>query len=240
MKKPETGETMEMSMEELMEAMREGKVSIQQQVHHADGTVTSSTIYGNDTGDGIDRSMNVFGTMSDIFKPALQMAKRIKEADENAENLFYMDASDVDYEVTIDDTSMPITHIVSCTKESVTVSGYTRDERKTIGEPLSNLNILFENGEIKATLEEVQANNLALFAFGVHELRRILRERGILQELQRIGNKSSGVLITAASEDDINARIVRGKARPDLPCMMFGGSFAQGTRRCCYDASLCR
>ena len=228
MKNPETGETMEMPMEELMEAMREGKVSIQQQVHNADGTVTSSTVYGNEIGDGIDRSMNVFGAMGDIFKPALQMAKRIKEGDENAENLFFMDDSDVDYEVTIDDTSMPIMHIVSCTKESVSVSRYTRDERKTVGEPISNVNILFENGEIKATLEEVQENYLVLFAFGVHELRQILRERGILQELQRIGNKSSGVLITAASEEDIDARIVRGKARPDLPCMMFGGLFAQG------------
>ena len=74
MKNPETGETMEMTTEELMEAMREGKISIQQQVHHADGTVTSSTIYGNEIGDGIDRSMNVFGTMNDIFTPALTKA----------------------------------------------------------------------------------------------------------------------------------------------------------------------
>ena len=102
-----------------------------------------------------------------------------------------MDDSDVDYEVTIDDTSMPIMHIVSCTKESVTVSRYTRDERKTVGEAISDVNILFENGEIKATLEEVQENNLVLFAFGVHELRQILRERGILQELQKIGKKIS-------------------------------------------------
>lgn len=227
MTNPETGETKEISMEELMEAMRGGKMTVQQQVHHADGTVTSSAIYGNDVGDGIDRSLNVFGTMGDIFKPALQMAKRIQEADENAENLFCMDDSDADYEVTIDDTSMPIMHIVSCTKESVTISRYIRDERKTVGKPMSEMNILFENGEITATLEEIQENKLALFAFGVHELRRILRERGVLQELHRIGNKSSGVMITAVSEDDIDARIVRGKARPDLPCLMFGGLFAQ-------------
>ena len=228
MTNPEAGETMEMSMEELMEAMREGKVTVQQQVHHADGTVTSSTIYGNDIGDGIDRSLNIFGTMNDIFMPALQMAKRIKETDENAENIFRMDDSDVDYEVTIDDTSMPIMHIITSSKESVTIARYSRDERKTVGEPIDSLNILFEDGEIVATLEEVQENNLALFAFGVYELRRILRERGILQELQRIGNRSSGVMITAVSEENIDARIVRGKARPDLPCMMFGGLFSQG------------
>lgn len=228
MKNPETGEAKEMSMEELMEAMREGRITVQQQVHHADGKVTSSTIYGNDVGDGIDRSLNIFGTMGDIFAPALQKAKKIKEADANTVNLFCMDNSDVNYEVTIDDTSMPIMHIVSCTKEHVTVSRYTRDERKTVGEPIANLDLLFDNGKIQATLEEVKENNLALFAFSVYELRHLLREGGILQELQRIGNKGSGVVITTDSEGNIDARVVRGKARPDLPCMLFGGLFAQG------------
>ena len=86
MKNCKTGETMEMSMEELMDAMREGKVTVQQQVHHADGTVTSSTIYGNDTGDGIDRSLNILGTMQDVFSPAIRKAQSIREAEENAEH----------------------------------------------------------------------------------------------------------------------------------------------------------
>lgn len=227
MKNPETGETMEMTTEELMEAMREGKISIQQQVHHADGTVTSSTIYGNEIGDGIDRSMNVFGTMNDIFTPALTKAKEIKEADENAENLFIMDNSDVDYEVIIDDTAMPVMHIVTCTKEKVTIARYTRDERRTVGVSTNAISVDFENGEIHATLDEIREHNMILFAFGLHEIRKILRERGILQELQRIGNKSSGVIITV-NDGEINAKIVRGLARPELPCMMFGGLFAQG------------
>ena len=95
MTNPETGETMEMSMEELLEAMREGKVTVQQQVHHADGTVTSSVIYGNDVGDGIDRSLNVFGTVNDLISVALQKVKRIKETDENA----FADYSDDDIEL---------------------------------------------------------------------------------------------------------------------------------------------
>ncbi len=227
MKNPETGETMEMTTEELMEAMREGKISIQQQVHHADGTVTSSTIYGNEIGDGIDRSMNVFGTMNDIFTPALTKAKEIKKADENAENLFFMDNSDVDYEVIIDDTAMPVMHIVTCTKEKVTIARYTRDERRTVGVSTNAISVDFENGEIHATLDEIKEHNMILFAFGLHEIRKILRERGILQELQKIGNKGSGVIITS-DEGEINAKIVRGLARPELPCMMFGGLFAQG------------
>ena len=177
MKNPETGETMEMSAEELLEAMREGRVTVQQQVHHADGTVTSSAIFGNNVGDGIDRSLNIFATLNDVFLPALQMAKKIRAADENAEKLFRMDDSDVDYEATIDDTTMPVMHIITCTGESVRVARYIRDERKTVGTPTSELTLTFENGEISATVEQVQQNNLALFAFGVHALRQILRER---------------------------------------------------------------
>ena len=227
MKNPETGETLEMSAQELMEAMREGRVTVQQQVHHADGTVTSSAIFGNNVGDGIDRSLNIFATLNDVFMPALQMAQKIKAADENAEKLFRMDDSDVDYEATIDDTAMPVMHIITCTGESVRVARYIRDERKTVGTPTSELTLYFENGEISATVEQVQQNNLSLFAFGVHALRQTLRERGILQQLQDMGNRASGVVITAAGEE-LEARIVRGYARPDLPCLMFGGLFGQG------------
>ena len=67
MTNPETGETKEISMEEFIEAMKNGNVSVSQEVHHSDGTVTSSVVYGNNVGDGIDRSVNIFATMNDIF-----------------------------------------------------------------------------------------------------------------------------------------------------------------------------
>ena len=80
MTNPETGETKEISMEEFMEAMRGGKISVRQEVHHADGSVTSSMIFGNDVGDGVDRSVNIFGTMNDVLKPVILNAQKKKEA----------------------------------------------------------------------------------------------------------------------------------------------------------------
>lgn len=219
----ETGEMKEMSEKELMDAMREGTVTVQRQVHHADGTVTSSVIYGN-----VEGAVNVFGTTEDILKPAILSAQKRKDADKSLNHVFHMDDSDADYEVTIDDTALPAMYIVSCSKEGVTVSSYVRDERRTVGKPISQIMLPFENSEITATLENVQENNLILFAFAVYEIRKVLKERGMLQKLQDIGNKSAGILVTVTSENQINARIVCGKARPDLPCMMLGGAFATG------------
>lgn len=223
MTNPETGETKEISMEEFIEAMKNGNVSVSQEVHHSDGTVTSSVVYGNNVGDGIDRSVNIFATMNDIFIAA----KKAYISDGSDESVFIMDDADKDYEVVIDDTTMPIMHIVKCTSDGVSVSRYIRDEQKTVGQPIEDVNIEFEDGRIVATLEEVTENNLALFAFGIFSIRQMLKENGMLQELQKIGNKCSGVTITSKDENII-AKIVRGMNRPELPCLLFGGILSQG------------
>lgn len=233
MTNPETGETKEISMEEFMKMMRSGNGSIQQVVKHADGTVTSSLIYGNNIGDGVDRSLNIFGTMGDVLFYAVLKARKIKEADENAEKLFFIDNSDADYEVTIDDTQAPMMHIITCTKEKVRVARYIRDERKSVSKPISEAEYAFVDGKISATLEDVQkGDKLLLFACGVYEIRKLLDERGLLQKLKELDNRSSGVMVTKDSdevedESGIKTKIVRGHNRPDLPCMMFGGLFGQ-------------
>ena len=233
MTNPETGETKEISMEEFMKMMRSGNGSIQQVVRHADGTVTSSLIYGNNIGDGVDRSLNIFGTMGDVLFYAVLKARKIKEADENAEKLFFIDNSDADYEVTIDDTQAPMMHIITCTKEKVRVARYIRDERKSVSKPISEAEYVFVDGKISATLEDVQkGDKLLLFACGVYEIRKLLDERGLLQKLKELDNRSSGIMVTKNGEEvedesGIKTKIVRGLNRPDLPCMMFGGLFGQ-------------
>lgn len=230
---PETGETKEISMEEFFAAMQGGKISVRQEVHHADGSVTSSLIYGNDVGDGIDRSLNIFGTTSDVLYYAIWKARKRKDADENAEKLFFIDNAEADYEVTIDDTQIPMMHIITCTKEKVRVQRHIRDERKSVGKPMAEAEFSFDNGKISATLEDIQnGDKLLLFACGVYEIRKLLNERNQLQRLKELGNRSSGVLITKDVEEiedasGIITKIVRGQNRPDLPCMMFGGLFAQ-------------
>ena len=87
----ETGEEKEISMEEFLRAMQNGSVSIRQEVHHADGTVTGSMIYGDTANDGIDRSVNIFGKLEDVLRALILKAKKAKEEDESAEIIFEME-----------------------------------------------------------------------------------------------------------------------------------------------------
>lgn len=226
MKNRETGETIEVSCDEILKSLREGNATLQQQVKHLDGTVTTHSLYGNEIGDGIDRSLNVFGTLEDIFHIGVKAAQQLQEKGKNNKNIFYMDDCDVNYEVTIDDTTNPIMHIVTCTKEKVKIARYIRDERKSVDNILSSVEKVFKNGTITATLEEIEKENLVLWAFSIYQLRKLLHKSGILQKLQTMKNKASGVVVTVNGEE-IKTEIVCGHARPDLPCLMFGGLFSQ-------------
>ena len=224
----ETGEEKEISMEEFLRAMQNGSVSIRQEVHHADGTVTGSMIYGDTANDGIDRSVNIFGKLEDVLRALILKAKKAKEEDESAEIIFEMECPDTGYEIVVDDMEHPLMHIVTCTKESIKVSRYIRDERKSVGKPISESEFPFKDGKLKATLDEAREDNaLLLIAFGVNEDRNLLAERGQLQELQALGNRSSGVVFSS-NEEEVFTKIVRGHNRPDLPCLLFGGMFGQG------------
>lgn len=224
---PETGEEIEVSVEEMMEMMRNGRCSIQQVVKHADGSTTSSALYGNVFADGIDRSVNIFASTSDINYPAIMAARKVKEANPDAIDIFVMDNSDSGYEITVDDTEQPIMHVMKCTKENATISRYIRDERKTIGKSIDEAVVNFIDGKIERSLEDIQNNIILLFLFGIYETRKILKERGLLQELQALANRGSGVIVTT-DEENVYTRLVRGRNRPDLPCMILGGLFAQG------------
>ncbi len=224
MTNPETGETKEISMEEFMKAMQDGEVTVRQEVHHADGTVTSSAIFGNNIGDGVDRSLNVFGAMEDVLYPVIYGAKKSENGKEIS---FCADNSDVDYEVTVDDTQIAMMHVIRCTKKDVTVARYVRDERKTVGKPSLEKTFKFVNGKIIATVEQMKKDQMLFFVFGIYELRKLLAQRGQLQELKKLANRGSGVIVTRKGEEVIT-KIVCGKERPDLPCMMFGGLFAKG------------
>lgn len=228
MRNQETGETREISPEELAKAMREGRASVRQEVQHADGSVTSSMVFGSDPRDGVDRSLNIFGAMDALVEPVIRAARKIKEADENAEKLFFMDNAGADYEAVVDDMAMPIMYIVTCTKESVHVARYMRDERRSTRKPMSEDTFAFTDGKLSATLEEVQGGKkLLMFALSVYEIRKLLEERGLLQELKKLNNRASGVLVTTEGEETVT-KLVRGHDRPELPCLLFGGLFAKG------------
>lgn len=70
MTNPETGETKEISKEEFSEILRSGKGSLQQVVTHADGSTSATTLYGNVSEYGLDRSVNIFAD-NDAFNAFL-------------------------------------------------------------------------------------------------------------------------------------------------------------------------
>ena len=212
------------------DAVRDGKISsIQQEVHHADGSVTRTMTYGNDAEDGIDRSVNVFGTIGDIVKIIALGAKKANNSDQDTDGLLFMDNAGADYEVTIDDTEVPFMHIVTCTKEKICVKRYLRDERKSIETLLDESTFLFKDGKYSDTIKNIKAevdadHVLVLLALGAYEIRKILEERGLLRELKENENRGSGVVVSI-KDNDVITKIVYGRNRPDLPCMLFGGLF---------------
>lgn len=217
----------EMTPEDIIRQLKEGNGTLLKHVTNPDGSTTITPIYGNDTWDGVDRSLNIFGTMNDVLSVAVNRAQEVSEKNGLDDVIFRMDDSDVGYEVTVDDTQMPIMHVITCTKESVKIARYIRDEEKTVGVPMEETELRFENGTLTVSGVEVSENVLALFAFAVNDIRSILRERDILQELRDTDTGNAGVVITLDGKE-VNAKIVRGLARPELPCLMFGGLFGQG------------
>ena len=221
------GNEREISMEEFQEALRGASVTVKQQITHADGSVTSSVIYGNNAGDGVDHSLNIFSEMSDVISAGLFKAKQNCGDNEDAEIIFSMDNSGAAYEITQDVTDTPLMHVFTCTEDKVHIARYIRDERKSTDNPMEEAEYAFDDGRFTATLEEIKNDNLMAYAFGIHAIRCNLEERGILQELKEYENKKTGVIIAVDDDGNMDANIVRGRSRPDLPCMMFGGLFAE-------------
>lgn len=221
---PETGEKKEISMEEFMEMMRSGNATFQQIVKNADGTTSSTTLYGNVAEDGLDHSVNIF-VDNDSFNAFI--VRKIKKLtgeieDPQSEN----DPSDL-YEMTVDFTDSAIMGILKATKESLSIDLYTRDERKATFDHLKqgskswkvnpDRTIEFNGADLQG-----EDKTLSLYMLAFLEMRQFLKDSGNLAELKKLGNRGSGVIIEATEQaDDAKATIVRGRNRPALPCNVF-------------------
>lgn len=221
---PKTGETKEISVDEMMEALRSGNGSIQQVVTRPDGTSTSTTIYGNVNEDGLDRSVNIFIDKETfnafIMRKVKKLAGKIEDPDSEK------DPNDF-YEMIIDFTESAMMGILKKTKEILSVDIYTRDEQRATYDYLRSASKAWkanEDGTIDFNGEDLQGEdkNICLYMFAFFEMRQFLRATGKLEELKALGNRGSGVIIKATGQaDDATATIVRGKNRPDLPCEVF-------------------
>lgn len=226
LKNIETGETKEMSIDELMKAMREGNVSIRQEITKADGTVTSSTVYGNNFGDNVDYSVNIFVDKDTYSAFAIRAVKiLVGEIEEPADD---NDDENNLYEMTIDFTDIAAMGIVKSSKGNLSVDLYTRGETKSCSDYLRVLSKTWEKDasgdHLAFDLEDLRNENkdISLYMLAFLEIRRFLKKSGKLDELEKLANRGSGVIVRATGDaEDADATIVQGKERPDLPCNMF-------------------
>lgn len=224
MTNPETGETKEISMEEFMKMMRSGNGSLQQVVTHADGTTSSTTLYGNVAEDGLDRSVNIFVDNDTFNAFIIRKVKKLTGEIEDPES--EKDPGEL-YEMTVDFTDSAIMGILKATKEELSINLYTRDERKATFDHLKQGSKSWKvnpDNTIEFSGADLQGEHKteALYMLAFLEMRQFLRATGKLAELKKLGNCGSGVVIKATGQaDDAKATIVRGRNRPDLPCNMF-------------------
>lgn len=224
MTNPETGETKEISMEEFLKMMRSGNGSIQQVVTHADGSTSSTTIFGNISSDGLDRSVNIF-VDSDTFNAFI--TRKLKKMTGQMPDPESEKAPLELFEMTIDFTHAAIMGIVRKTKEELSVKLYTRNEQKATFDYLLQSSKTWkvnEDGSITFNVADLQGEDktISLYMLSFLEMRQFLRASGKLAELKELGNRGTGVIIKATGQaDDATATIVRGLNRPNLPCEMF-------------------
>ena len=227
---PETGETKEISMEEFMKRVGEGDgpIGIQQIVTDKEGNKHVTDIYGNMSGmdDGLDRSVNIFCDKEALNAFTYVAIAELKEVtsedyDENADEGY--DPNDQKFVMTIDFTDSTTTCVYTCTEEKVEICFYVRDERK------SNTKVVrksewkvSEDGHIQITAEDLHNDKTIPFLLAFRQMRRFLRKTGKLAQLKKLDNKSTGVIVYGQGKgENLDAKIVRGKNRPDLPCNVF-------------------
>ena len=218
-----TGETKEVSMEELMKMLREsgGDFAIQQVVTDQDGNQQVTDVYGNISGqdDGLDRSVNVFIKLDDtpFFAGIFLRNSPDYPQEPKSEGKGWV--------TTIDFLDHAVTFVLTGNKEKEKLEAklFMRDERKSNlpSNLIDSMSWSTSNGEmlLNISAEDLEKQCLLYMIISMG-IRRYLYKTGLLQELKQLNNKGAGVLITMDGNKPC-AKIVRGKQRPDLPCNVF-------------------
>ena len=217
---PITGEEKEVSMEEFMEIMRKGGNNlggIQQIVKDAAGNEIVTDIYGNVSGikDGLDRSLNVFICSSDLsllIQKAMDSLIKHEPDPEDPEAAKYKG-----YVMTVDYLDKAITWVMTVTEEEVTLGLYDRDDRKSNTDLISMHSWKKENGALLINNEEIEKDKYIIYSITFSYLKKQLLKKGILTKLREFNNKGTGVIVSVVN-GIVDAKIVKGKDRPDLPC----------------------
>jgi len=215
-----TGEEVEVSDDEMMEALHSGQGFIKQIATLPDGTKKEVAIWGGYEMDGYDRTLNVFMNHADIST----FIHIVTENTIDPEGLVDPCEAEEGTQVTVDFMDMAATLIYRRGQGKLSTELYVRDERKTCQSAIESGTgeiDLNEDGGISLDAETLQNNKFLVFALAVLGVRRYLLKEGIVKKLYDMFDESAGVVVKVSKSGNISAKIVKGMERPDLPCDVF-------------------
>ena len=204
------------SAEEAVNAFMSGQGSLSQVKQDDDGTKHFFNVYGP-VPDGLDHILNIFidsDSLSAVFSAIVN--NKLKKTEKKDDNKY--DGS----QITIDFTDKPIMWVFKDTKEKLFLDAYQRDEKKSFD--FAGITNAWDkqDGTITITGEKIQEDNCLYYAAIFGSLANHLAALGLVDKLRELNKYSgAGILVSAKDEDNITARIVQGKERPDLPCEVF-------------------
>ena len=193
-------------------------IGIKKIVTNADGSTTEQVFFGNlPDEENVDRSINII-CADDDYLPCFLHAL-IEGEDRDA----VLDPEHrKTFVVTIEETEFPATWVLTTSNEKFALDGYVRDAQHSnsdkmagqCGEWAKN-----PDGTMDITGEMLQKDHALARAVVFLQMLKFLKARGLVNELQQSGNRGAMALIEV-KDGKPEARIVRGRQRPDLPCTM--------------------
>ena len=218
----ETGEEVEISMEELLEALENGTGGIQQIVTRADGTKQVTNMMGNIPGqdDGYDHTLIVYMKMADLGV----FTKMLTDGKIDTEDI--EDPCDMDdgFIMTVDFTDMAATSILKKGEGRLSLESYVRDDRRTYSNKVDSICGEYEleaDGSLSLDEKKLKKNKFLVIALGFIAVRKYLLTKGIVQKLYKMYDGTAGATIRVTKDEKVSAKVVSGEERPDLPCDVF-------------------
>lgn len=226
----------EISMEELKQTVQNGGrlAYVQRTVTGLDGKIHTRTIYGNkpDGDGGADWSVNLFVDLETFTELVRIFIEEVGDPNHKADPEESLGDPEVAYLATVDFTDRCLMGELTLKKDVVTLTVASRNEQKALfGQAMRGQ---WKNGKdgISVNFDPAGEDKTPIYLFGILKALKYLKKSGQLDQLKKLENRSAGAIVTAKKDSGtISARIVRGRQRPNLPCIT--GFLGMGGEQMC-------
>ena len=179
------------------------------------------------TGNRLDSGVNIFCDKEalDAFTyAAIAELKGATSEDYDVPADEWYDPNNQKFVMMVNFTDSFTTCVYTCTEEKAEIRFYIRDDRKPYYRVTQKGEWeVDETGHIQITTEDLQNDEATPFFLAFQQMRRFLRKTGKFAKLEELGNKDAGVIVYGHGKgENLDAKIVCGEERPDLPYNVFG------------------